>query len=175
MVADLGAAPVGDCELTTKTVAQSLDDHSSEAVSSFGISARPCVLALGFLACNLCAATRALPSVTCVAGRQALQACFACKVFDISPVPWFCHASKLLCISWKLQVKCVPWLPSEPSSRRPLDLVPVRYAMAAPAVTLGERMGVEALRGILRDTKHSGFPVVRSTPAGQVCVFRGRG
>ncbi len=69
----------------------------------------------------------------------------------------------------------MPWLPSEPSSRRPLDLVPVRYAMAAPAVTLGERMGVEALRGILRDTKHSGFPVVRSTPAGQVCVFRGRG
>jgi hypothetical protein len=65
------------------------------------------------------------------------------------------------------QVKCVPWLPPEPSARRPLDLVPVRFAMAAPPVTLGERMRVEALRGILRDTRHSGFPVVRTTPAGQ--------
>ncbi|KAK9840815.1 hypothetical protein WJX81_006821 [Elliptochloris bilobata] len=69
-----------------------------------------------------------------------------------------------------LEVKCVPWLPPEPSARRPLDLVPVRYAMAAPAVTLNERMAVEALRGILRDTRHSGFPVVRATPAGQVFV-----
>ena len=68
-----------------------------------------------------------------------------------------------------LEVKCVPWLPPEPSARRALDLVPVRFAMAAPAVTLGERMGVEALRSILRDTRHSGFPVVRATPAGQVC------
>ena len=67
-----------------------------------------------------------------------------------------------------LEVKCVPWLPPEPSARRALDLVPVRYAMAAPAVTLNERMGVEALRSILRDTRHSGFPVVRATPAGQV-------
>ncbi len=61
----------------------------------------------------------------------------------------------------------MPWLPPEPSARRPLDLVPVRFAMAAPPVTLGERMRVEALRGILRDTRHSGFPVVRTTPAGQ--------
>ena len=33
---------------------------------------------------------------------------------------------------------------------------------------LSERMGVEALRSILRDMRHSGFPVVRATPAGQV-------
>ena len=72
-----------------------------------------------------------------------------------------------------LEVKCVPWLPPEPSARRALDLVPVRYAMASPAVTLHERMGVEALRGILRDTRHSGFPVVRATPAGQVRGFQG--
>ncbi len=46
------------------------------------------------------------------------------------------------------QVKCVPWLPSEPSAKRPLDLVPVRAAMAAPVTVLREAVRVEDLRQV---------------------------
>ena len=70
-----------------------------------------------------------------------------------------------------LQVKCVPWLPSMPWAKRSLDLVPVRAAMAAPAVTLREHMRLEDVRQVLRDSRHNGFPVVRDSPAGQVRAF----
>jgi chloride channel 7 len=50
--------------------------------------------------------------------------------------------------AWRLQVKCVPWLPSEPWAKRPLDLVPARAAMAAPVVTLREHVKVEDLRQV---------------------------
>ena len=48
----------------------------------------------------------------------------------------------------RAQVKCVPWLPSEPWAKRPLDLVPARAAMAAPVVTLREHVKVEDLRQV---------------------------
>ncbi len=65
-------------------------------------------------------------------------------------------------------MKCVPWLPSAPSAKKSLDLVPVRVAMAAPVVVLREAMRIEDLRQVLRDARHNGFPVVRDTPSGQV-------
>lgn len=66
------------------------------------------------------------------------------------------------------QVKCVPWLPSEPTAKKALDLVPVHCAMSAPVVTLREEMRIEDMRQVLRQTRHNGFPVVRDTAAGQV-------
>lgn len=67
-----------------------------------------------------------------------------------------------------VQVKCVPWLPSEPTAKKALDLVPVHAAMSAPVVTLQEDMRIEDMRQILRSSRHNGFPVVRDTAAGQV-------
>ena len=67
-----------------------------------------------------------------------------------------------------LQVKCVPWLPSEPTAKKALDLVPVHCAMSAPVVTLREEMRIEDMRQVLREARHNGFPVVRDTAAGQV-------
>ena len=67
-----------------------------------------------------------------------------------------------------MQVKCVPWLPSEPTAKKALDLVPVHAAMSAPVVTLREEMRIEDMRQILRHCRHNGFPVVRETAAGQV-------
>ena len=69
-----------------------------------------------------------------------------------------------------MQVKCVPWLPSEPTAKKALDLVPVHCAMSAPVVTLREEMSIEGMRQILRQTQHNGFPVVRDTAAGQVLL-----
>ena len=66
------------------------------------------------------------------------------------------------------QVKCVPWLPSEPTAKKALDLVPVHCAMSAPVVTLREEMRIEDMTQALRETRHNGFPVVRDTVAGQV-------
>ncbi len=65
-------------------------------------------------------------------------------------------------------MKCVPWLASEAGACRPLDLVPTSAAMTAPVVTATERMRLDTIRSLLRDTRHNGFPVVRDTPAGQV-------
>ena len=59
------------------------------------------------------------------------------------------------------QVKCVPWLPSEPWAKRPLDLVPVRAAMAAPVVTLREHVKVEDLRQARTRPVHPQTPVPR--------------
>lgn len=69
-----------------------------------------------------------------------------------------------------LEVKCVPFLPKEPASLMSLDLVDVRYAMHAPVVTLREQMRLGDVRDVLRKTRHNGFPVVRDTPQGGVCV-----
>lgn len=66
-------------------------------------------------------------------------------------------------------MKCVPWLPSEPTAKKALDLVPVHCAMSAPVVTLREEMRIEDMTRVLRETRHNGFPVVRDTAAGQVC------
>lgn len=65
----------------------------------------------------------------------------------------------------------MPWLPSVPVAKKALDLVPVRAAMAAPAVTLHEHMRIEDIRHVLRDSRHNGFPVVRDSPSGQVLHF----
>ncbi len=62
----------------------------------------------------------------------------------------------------------MPWLPSEPTAKKALDLVPVHAAMSAPVVTLREEMRIEDMRQILRRCRHNGFPVVRETAAGQV-------
>lgn len=67
-----------------------------------------------------------------------------------------------------LEVKCVPILHSDVASRVSLDLIPVHYVMAYPVVTFQERMPLNQVREILRDTRHNGFPVVRNTPQGQV-------
>lgn len=67
-----------------------------------------------------------------------------------------------------LEVKCVPILYNEPKSVSSLDLVPVHAIMASPVVTLREHMKLDALKEVLRDTRHNGFPVVRQTPQGQV-------
>ncbi|KAI7836469.1 hypothetical protein COHA_009686 [Chlorella ohadii] len=69
-----------------------------------------------------------------------------------------------------LEVKCVPFLPKDPHSTISLDLVEVRYVMAAPVVTLREQMRLGDVRDVLRKTRHNGFPVVRDTPQGGVCV-----
>jgi len=68
-----------------------------------------------------------------------------------------------------LEVKCVPFLPREPSSGVSLDLLDVGYVMRAPVVTLRERMTLGDLRDVLRKTRHNGFPVVRDvSPYGVV-------
>lgn len=41
-----------------------------------------------------------------------------------------------------LEVKCVPFLASEPVSRYSLDLIPVSYVMHSPVITLKEKMKV---------------------------------
>ncbi|EFN56864.1 hypothetical protein CHLNCDRAFT_144489 [Chlorella variabilis] len=69
-----------------------------------------------------------------------------------------------------LEVKCVPFLPKEPATHMSLDLVEVRYVMHAPVVTLHEQMRLGDVRDVLRKTRHNGFPVVRDTPQGGVCV-----
>ena len=46
--------------------------------------------------------------------------------------------------------------------------VQVRLVMAAPVVALPERVSLETLRRVLRDTSHHGFPVVRGTASGKV-------
>ncbi len=68
-------------------------------------------------------------------------------------------------------MKCVPWLPREPTAKKALDLVPVAAAMSAPVVTLHEEMRVEEMRQVLRETRHNGFPVVRDTSSGQVWLL----
>ena len=57
----------------------------------------------------------------------------------------------------------MPWLPSEPTANKALDLVPVHCAMSAPVATLREEMRIADMRQILRETRHNGFPVVRDT------------
>ena len=43
--------------------------------------------------------------------------------------------------------------------------------MASPVITFQEQMPLTKIREVLRDTRHNGFPVVRSTPQGQVRAF----
>ncbi|GAX85776.1 hypothetical protein CEUSTIGMA_g13191.t1 [Chlamydomonas eustigma] len=69
-----------------------------------------------------------------------------------------------------LEVKCVPFLLSEPTSKYSLDLVPVSYVMRSPVVTLKEHMKVREVTNALRGVSHNGFPVVRDSPSGQVFV-----
>lgn len=67
-----------------------------------------------------------------------------------------------------LEVKCVPFLPPEPSSKYSLDLLPVSLVMRSPVVTLSPALAIRELQQVLRDTTHHGFPVVRDTACGQV-------
>lgn len=67
-----------------------------------------------------------------------------------------------------LEVKCIPWLPDSPESHKSLDLVAVSQAMSSPVVTVSENAKVSDLRHILQETKHNGFPVVKSTEIGEV-------
>lgn len=45
------------------------------------------------------------------------------------------------------QVKCVPFLPTEPVSAFSLDLLPVSYVMHSPVVCLKQRMTVRGEEG----------------------------
>uniref|UniRef100_A0A7R9VET4 Chloride channel protein n=1 Tax=Chlamydomonas euryale TaxID=1486919 RepID=A0A7R9VET4_9CHLO len=69
-----------------------------------------------------------------------------------------------------LEVKCVPFLPPEPVSKKSLDLIPVSYIMHSPVVLLKERMRVREVTEALKGVSHNGFPVVRDSPSGQVFV-----
>ena len=74
---------------------------------------------------------------------------------------WVADAASHSLYHGLLEVKCVPFLPKEPLSDLSLDLLEVRYVMAAPVVTLRERMKLGEVRDVLRSTRHNGFPVVR--------------
>ncbi|GLI66383.1 hypothetical protein VaNZ11_010174 [Volvox africanus] len=63
-----------------------------------------------------------------------------------------------------LEVKCVPFLSSEPVSALSLDLLPVSYVMRSPVVCLRQRMTVQELSEVLRRCQHNGFPVLRDGP-----------
>ena len=79
---------------------------------------------------------------------------------------WVADAASHSLYHGLLEVKCVPFLPREPVSDVSLDLLEVRYVMAAPVVTLRERMRLGEVRDVLRSTRHNGFPVVRAVPEG---------
>ena len=67
-----------------------------------------------------------------------------------------------------LEIKCIPFLSSEPISIKHLDLLPVARVMASPVVTLCERDRLGTVFEALRHTQHNGFPIVRASPHGQV-------
>lgn len=69
-----------------------------------------------------------------------------------------------------LEVKCVPFLVHEPVSKFSLDLLPVGNIMRSPVVCLELHMKVSDLQATLRDTNHNGFPVVRDSSVGQICL-----
>lgn len=75
---------------------------------------------------------------------------------------WVADAASHSLYHGLLEVKCVPFLPKEPVSDVSLDLLEVRYVMAAPVVTLREHMRLGEVRDVLRSTRHNGFPVVRA-------------
>lgn len=75
---------------------------------------------------------------------------------------WVADAASHSLYHGLLEVKCVPFLPKElPSADVSLDLLEVRYVMAAPVVTLREKMRLGEVRDVLRSTRHNGFPVIR--------------
>ncbi|KAL4529321.1 hypothetical protein Ndes2526A_g04115 [Nannochloris sp. 'desiccata'] len=75
---------------------------------------------------------------------------------------WVADAASHSLYHGLLEVKCVPFLPKElPITDVSLDLLEVRYVMAAPVVTLREKMRLGEVRDVLRSTRHNGFPVVR--------------
>jgi chloride channel 7 len=86
---------------------------------------------------------------------------------------WVADAASHSLYHGLLEVKCVPFLPKEPLSDVSLDLLEVRYVMAAPVATLHERMPLGELRDVLRGTRHNGFPVVRDAGGGLGPVFVG--
>jgi chloride channel 7 len=61
-----------------------------------------------------------------------------------------------------MEIKCIPFLPKEPSTRSSLELIEVRHVMAKPVVTLKERMRLRDVREIIKSTRHNGFPIIRS-------------
>ncbi|KAJ9508857.1 hypothetical protein QJQ45_028174, partial [Haematococcus lacustris] len=69
-----------------------------------------------------------------------------------------------------LAVKCVPFLPPEPTSKYSLDLIPVSMVMHSPVVTLRHQMKVKEITEALRGVTHNGFPVVKDSASGQVVV-----
>jgi len=70
-----------------------------------------------------------------------------------------------------LEVKCVPFLPNEPSFPVSLDLFEVRQIMQTPVATLRMVETPNAIKEVLMNYPHSGYPIVHSTPAG--AIFRG--
>ncbi|WIA10530.1 hypothetical protein OEZ86_000660 [Tetradesmus obliquus] len=69
-----------------------------------------------------------------------------------------------------LEVKCAPFLVHEPVSKFSLELLPVSTVMRSPVVTLELHMKVADIQAVLRDTSHNGYPVVRDSSAGQICL-----
>ncbi|KDD74684.1 voltage gated chloride channel protein [Helicosporidium sp. ATCC 50920] len=70
----------------------------------------------------------------------------------------------------QLEIKCIPFLPREPAAALDLDLLDVRHVAHWPVVTLREQVRLGDLRDVLRRSRHAGFPVVRDTAQGAVCV-----
>eukprot|EP00240_Pyramimonas_obovata_P003424 CAMPEP_0118923936 /NCGR_PEP_ID=MMETSP1169-20130426/2280_1 /TAXON_ID=36882 /ORGANISM="Pyramimonas obovata, Strain CCMP722" /LENGTH=856 /DNA_ID=CAMNT_0006864997 /DNA_START=214 /DNA_END=2784 /DNA_ORIENTATION=+ len=69
-----------------------------------------------------------------------------------------------------LDVKCIPFLPNNPE-HSDLDAHAVEEVMhRGPIVTLRETEHLTRIRDVLRDYTHNGFPVVRTSQVGDVCV-----
>ncbi|XP_066289417.1 chloride channel protein D-like isoform X1 [Branchiostoma lanceolatum] len=78
-----------------------------------------------------------------------------------------------------LELKCIPFLDSEPvivhEGNKPvnLELHMARDVMAAPPSVISTRESVANLAHLLLDTPHGGFPVVHSSREGQEKTFYG--
>lgn len=64
----------------------------------------------------------------------------------------------------------MPFLPPNPHSSVSLDLVPVTRIMAAPVVILPHLVTFRELKELVATTSHNGFPVVKATRVGMVCL-----
>ena len=98
-----------------------------------------------------------LPAVSQL-GSNMLACSRACK---LAPPPT---------VKGPAEVRC-PASCQQPASgpERSPGLLQVTLVMASPVVVLQERVPLHRLRQVLRDTAHSGFPVVQDTPSGKVC------
>jgi CBS domain-containing protein len=93
----------------------------------------------------------------------------------ITLAKWVADAGSRSLYHSLLELKCVPFLPKEALPGAALELLEVRHVMAAPVVTLRERVTLGELRDVLRSTRHHGFPVVREAGGGGSRTASGKG